>query len=265
MTTCPCACHGGPGAYPPPCDQPGGCGPHEADQPTCAAVGCRRAPDPVICRHHADDLGKWLAAIDPDSLADVSAAPSMQGREPGTGGSGGGLKSERSVGDLRVMALRDPRTAADDNLLSVFAVLHEWAEQVREGREIVTHPTRAMARMPGYHGPLCDHWCRHASCIAGTWRYWRAFRPTIATERKLLAAQLETWILLQDWAGTFCDEIRELWILLDRAVHGARPQVAKRACPLCGGLVTVQAGVAACTGCDGTWHGLDIARLGAAA
>lgn len=258
---CMCQCHGGPGAYPPPCDQPGGCGPHEDEAPRCAAMGCRRTPDPVLCQVDARRLGDWLASLG-SLYAHLDPAPSMQGREPGTG-TGGGLKSQRAVGDLAVMALRDPRTVADAGMLSVLAVLAGWAQMVRDERQLAA-PTR---RLPGVRagdlaGPTCTA-CGHESCTRrrpGPDVTVPA-EPTIASERGLLAAQLP-WILAQDWAGAMFDEIRELWTLLDRGVHGPRPARAKRACPHCGGLVTVAAGVAACNGCEATWQGLDMAQLG---
>lgn len=268
MIECPCACHGGPGAYPPPCDVPGGCGPHDDDtpEPACAAEGCRALPDPVLCDGHARQAGDWLADL--GTLYDrLDARPSMQGREPGTG-SGGGMKAQRSVGDETVMSLRDPRTPLDHDTrqASVLATLHGWAEQVRDERHLTPATAEFRVRRDDRHiGPHCDTVCDHGSCAALTFVIAYRVPPTVASERKLLADQLP-WVLRQDWAGDFYAELRLVARLLE-AAGGVGPAIPRprRACPDCGGTVTVTLGAAACGSCERTWEGLAMAQIGAAA
>lgn len=74
-----CACHGGPGAYPPPCSVPGGCGSSQTDQPAeqLCVLGCAdrtrtelwprpprpREPGLLTCRPCADRIVRTLTEV----------------------------------------------------------------------------------------------------------------------------------------------------------------------------------------------------------
>lgn len=160
----------------------------------------------------------------------------MQGREVGTVG-GTALASQRSPGNTHVMALRDPRRVTHpytdpdpwgvDDTPSVFATLTAYADLVREGRDLA---------LPVRHVDACRFPCMHRSCLLGRGRPVPV-PLTVATERKLLATHLG-WILTQEWAGEFHDEIRRLHALL-RAANGhqapaRRLQRLHVPCPDCG-------------------------------
>jgi hypothetical protein len=166
----------------------------------------------------------------------------MQGREVGTIG-GSTLAGQRNVGRLDVMALRAPRRGtgrishddADpwglDDTPSVYATLHAYAEMVRapeeEGGRDLVQPVR--------HVPACLFPCMHRACVLGI-GHAVPVPLTVATERRLLATHLD-WILGQDWAGEFFDDIRDLWQRLRSANGHAAPSPRVRRlhapCPSC--------------------------------
>ncbi len=197
----------------------------------CAATDCTRPAAPVLCAVDERRVGEALAGIQSEYEL-LSAAPSMQGREVGTIG-GSKLASQRSPGNLQVIVLRDPRRAdaADpwgvDNTPSVFATLAYYAELVREGRDLV---------QPVHHVDACRYPCMHRACLLGV-GHAVPVPLTVASERKLLATHLG-WIVAQDWAGEFCDEIRGLHAVLRRANgHVDDTRRLRRlhiACPDCG-------------------------------
>jgi hypothetical protein len=234
VNTCPCgqacACHANP-AFPPPCDVPGGCG--SATAPECAAATCTRpaAPGHVLCRSDGEKLGQWLAQL-LDEVAMLDATPSMAGREPGTGGPGG-LASQRSVGNLDVMVLRDRRSRArdaedlDGNAgRSAYEILSSYAAVVRDERQLVRSTVDlAYRRRAAPPGPVCDvdaPPCGHHTCEVWTFRAVVTPRLTVASERRVLADHLD-WILSREWAGEFYDEMRQLWALLRRVNGHPRP------------------------------------------
>ena len=205
--------------------------------PVCAAAGCTRpqAAGSQLCRPDEARLGDWLAQLG-DEYAKLDAAPSMQGRETGTIG-GTALASQRSPGSTHVIALRaryrgtgrigweDADPWGKDDTPSVYATLASYAGMVREARQL-TGPRLDLAyvRAARPAGPVCDPAgprCGHHTCEVWTFRANVAAPLTVATERALLAVHLD-WIISQEWAGEFFDEIRGLWGLLRRANgHGA--------------------------------------------
>lgn len=230
----------------------------EQPAPICTASGCDRpqGASMTICEPDARRLGDWVAQLQSEYEL-LSADPSMQAREPGSGG-GGTLASQRSPARLDVLTLTDFRTvmgaatdgtsygtaapkaigpwclfcnhdtctswragrrrdmyddeAGSHRALSALGILHGWAQQVREGRDLAE---------PVTHVAACQFPCMHRSCLLGRGRPVPV-PLTVARERKLLAAHLD-WILGQDWAGSFFDEIRGLWQLLRRANGHASP------------------------------------------
>lgn len=237
----------------------------------CTVGPCGR-PQPIdsrLCETHRANLGDMLAQIRTE-YERLSAAPSMEGREVGTIG-GTGLSSQRSPGNTHVMALRDPRRGtgriayddADpwgvDDTPSVFATFNSYADRVREGRDLA----EAVA-----HVPACLFPCMHRSCLLGRGRPVR-IPLTVETERALLVEKKNfRWILGQDWAGEFHDEIRGLYAMLRRANGHAAP--ARRVhrleapCPSCSvRALTHRPGTAAVT-CENCGHAMDVPELAAA-
>lgn len=238
----------------------------QPDRPACAASRCTRPAAPVLCDTDTRRLGDMLAGLGAE-YEQLTAAPSMQGREPGTGG-GGGLASQRSPARLDVLVLRDERTVMgspvaqawyqrrqpkaigpwclmcthetctewragrqrelhddeeavrSDRLMSTLGVLAGWADAVREGRELAARDRRA----------------------------------TVTSERKLLSDHMD-WVVAQDWAGEFFDEIRALWGLL-RQANGhqtGRPRIRCRE-DGCSGTVRWVDGAAVCSTCGTRTH-----------
>ena len=208
----------------------------EHDGPACAASGCTRMPAPVLCAPDAGELGDMLAEL--GTLYDaLDARPSMQGREPDTGGTGA-LASQQAPARLDVIALRDPRTRVDQPdpaIDGVLPVLVWWANAVRQQRWFSLHGTT----------------------------------PTVASERRTLAINLD-WILEQPAAGQFHDAIRRLWTRL-RAANGHTPDRPVVRCRRdvdggeCGGRVRLADGQATCASCGHTVSGLALLRHGTAA
>jgi hypothetical protein len=229
--------------------------PEQPQVPLCAATGCRhpQAAGSLLCQVDTGRLGDMLADI--GTLYELlSADPSMQGREVGTIG-GTNLASQRSPGSTHVMALRsryrgtgrigweDADVWGLDDTPSVYGTLASYAEQVREGREI--EPPRmdlVYVRSARPAGPVCDPEqprCGHHTCEVWTFRANVAAPLTVASERELLVEKNNfRWLLLQDWAGEFFDEIRGLWVLLRKATgHASPPSRVRRSpapCPGCG-------------------------------
>lgn len=252
-------------------------GPGQPDGPVCGCARCERLPAPgwAVCSPHGRALGDHLAEL--ATLWDrLDAAPSLAGREPGTG-HGGTLPSQRAPGSLEVMAMRDRRSSprdpadADDGEFGngtppVLATLVSWAATVRAEQKIPLHRVVFAPLLDGWPGPICDQTCGHESC---GWRRPVVFRarPTFASERRLLADQLP-WILEQDWAGELADEVRAGWAACKTATGQPAPR-RRSACRMlidgerCGGTVTWADGKACCDRCMGVWSGLDAARLGA--
>jgi len=233
------------------------------DGPPCVAGACTRpaAPGILLCVQDAARLGDWIARIG-DEFAQLDATPSMQGREVGTVG-GTTLTSQRSVGNLDVMALRADRRGDGttdvwgwDDTPSVLETLGSWARLVREQRGIEPDwrwITRRRAYAPT--GPWCDD-CDHATCVA--WRFDnRVYVPaTVSSERRLLAGELE-WILTQDWVDEFYDAIRSLWSAVRRVNDPGGSNGPRCGC---GGRIRLAAGTATCSACGTSTSGLDIVR-----
>ena len=89
---CPCACHNGPGAFRPPCDQAGGCGPHNPD-PGCHGCRPRPATHGVLCDRcdnrltsaiclAADLVIHLRASIPPGSPPDRAGGKPTKAAEP---------------------------------------------------------------------------------------------------------------------------------------------------------------------------------------
>lgn len=215
--------------------------------PVCAAASCTRpAAAGMLCAADERRLGDWLAQIGSEYEL-LSAAPSMQGREVGTIG-GTSLTSQRSPGNTHVMAMRDPRRGTGyigdgdpwgiDNTPSVFATLASYADRVREGRDL---------SLPVRHVDACRMPCMHRACMIGI-GHVVTVPLTVATERRLLAAHLD-WILGQDFAGEFFDEIRGLFAALRRANGHASTRPGYTAHCDCGGRIRWANGAATCQAC----------------
>lgn len=268
----------------------------DQDQSPCVVADCMRPQGPAIriCSTHAAQLGDWLARLDTE-YALLDAVPSMQGREPGTGGRSG-LASHRSPAALDVLVLRDRRTTMaatpdphpraqvavaksigpwcvlcdhdsckawragrqredfDDEAavgshrtLSVFGVLHGWAEYVREERNLA---------YPATHIDPCTTPCMHYACQFGVAHEVRT-PLTVLSERRVLANQLD-WLLAQDCAGVFYAEIRQLWSLL-KSSNSPEPRTTRRLCG-CGGHIRWHDDAAECGSCGTRTTGLDVIR-----
>jgi hypothetical protein len=295
---CPCCCHGG-GAYPPPCDQPGGCGPH-TDR-TCALTTCTNQPAPPLqlCRGHAAKIGQWLADLD---RLYTTLDPGLTLAQDHDGGRGGTLASQRAPGRLAIMTLTDRRTTTGGptypgpvcpncrhdtctdmrpalealeshttRALSVLEVLHAFAEEVREARELAAPSTSVIDcvdRMPGTrpHGPAYGLPCWHPTCRGVTGRRVIPLPPTVASERRLLATHLD-WLLAQgDTAARFYGEIADVHSQLLTAHGHRRPRPAARCwVPVpggtCDGPVWAGRGSAHCSRCGTSWAGAEFLRI----
>jgi hypothetical protein len=203
----------------------------------CLAAGCVRpqAAGIRLCAPDERRAGEWLANLGTEYDA-LDPVPSLAAP---TGGvtTGGALASQRSVGDLRVMALRDHRTRdgePDPEHHGVLPVLAWWAAGVRESR--------------GLDVP--------------------AEGVSIVSERRLLSVQLP-WILEQDAAGLFFDHLRVLYGRLRAANDGPRPRVLRCRRIVdgveCGGTIDVAEGTARCRSCGHTVSGLALLRAEVAA
>lgn len=232
--------------------------------PGCPATAAGRWQ---VCDSHGAEAGQILAAIRDNVLDTLDATPRgvQAGSEPVHGGP---LKSHRNIGDLDIMVLRDRRSkerSADDpdgnNTRGLLEVLHAYATDVREGRGFITPPVQAVTlvawRRPG---PYCDRWCRHASCYEAQFRHLVPWRPTVGSERKLLADHLD-WALGQDFAADMLAELRQV----ERALDVAARQQPVGVCGGCGGELWGEDDRGGyrvrCAGCGTILAGLALATL----
>lgn len=236
----------------------------EPQQHRCVVFGRpHAATDGLLCRHHLEELGRWLRDIE-DEAGRLDPVPSMQSRL-GQGG-GGSLASQQSpvvldavvyrdrrstahghrhvgpvcgycptlfafdcacplrrvhihypgcpmlgahVSCLAILGDRDEQDARSDRLMSVYGVLHGWAQQVRDERMMGIPTRRLVDRVPGHRGPICDD-CHHESCTDMRWIRHVPIPLTIATERDLLTRHLTTWIAHQPWVLHMRRELADL-------------------------------------------------------
>ena len=251
----------------------------DPEQPdaVCAVPKCKRLRSGAwtTCRQHGEDVGNFLAAI-PDNVLDRLTAMPVSATPDDSGISGGGLKSHRSPATLDVITIRDPRSKERDpvdpdgnNTRSPLEVLHAYAETVREARCLYVFGTRVMQRLAGRPGPVCETECRHESCYRMVWWLDAPWRPTVASERKLLRDHLD-WCLRQDFAADMWRELRELdrtlaMVLVER--DGEERPTAQGVHGGCGGRLwyapAADGGKARgwCDDCDRTWTGLQLAAM----
>ena len=272
--SCNCACHAN-GAFPPPCDTPGGCGPHE-DTRTGCVLCTNRADVGYLCIGHLERLAATLRDIE-DEATHLDPVPSLA-VHPGRGK--GSLASERAPARLDVLAFLDPQT-------------RQWTRD--------TQP-RYMPPAPKAYGPWCL-FCEHETCTA-----WRAGRPrdlhddeadagsdrlmstlgvlhgwarvvredrelaqpdqvTVTGERDLLSRHLD-WCAAQPFIDEMYAELRQLRASL-KALNGTEDDKPVGRCYLpaadgvCGGPIWLDtaAGHAHCGRCRATWDGERIAAL----
>lgn len=247
----------------------------------CVASSCGRmqAPGSRLCQSHTLNLGDWIARI-ADQFALLDAVPSMAMREPDTGGRSG-LASQRSVGRLDVMALRDARGRARDEddpdgnaTRGVLEVLGSWATVVREEKSIEP-PTEALAyrRQAAPPGPVCDldaPPCQHHTCWAWTFRTVVYSPATVLSERRVLATHFD-WIVAQDWVDELFADMKAIWQQVQRQVApqatrvhsvGRCPQVTEAT--ECGGRLWADgtASSVTCDKCDRVFGQDELRRLG---
>lgn len=126
---------------------------------------------------------------------------------------------------LLILADRDEHEARAERLVSVLAVLHGWAQRVRDERMLGIPVRHAVDRMPGvqWPGPVCALPCTHDTCQSMAW--WRTIPtpPTIASERKVLTKQLD-WIATQPWVLDMRRELAPLREQLLNANHNEDDQ-----------------------------------------
>lgn len=111
--------------------------------------------------------------------------------------------SRRAPADLDAIVLTDRRTG-------VVAVLHRWADRVRQEAPASCLPAPRRVRMNGAEWTVED-------------------APTLDSEAAVLAEHWE-WVTAQDWAADMLGELADLLVLLD---HGGR-RVHLVTCPVCG-------------------------------
>lgn len=257
-----------------------------AERPTCRAAGCThpQSAGTQLCATDAVQLGDWIARIG-DEYDALDAAPSLQAPAAGSTG-GGGLKSHRSVGDLDVMVLRDPRSRAredhhddPDRGRGVLEVLGYWADWIRAELDLPgpTRPAVAAVHTGVHAGPVCPVYagflsvrdflppCRHRSCQQLVQLVDVPAYPTVATERAFLSRSRHlSHALAQDWAGAFFDEVRTIWSRL-RAANGHEIAQPRPRCPSCGAAARWAAGTVVCPTCGTSTSGLAVLRQHTAA
>lgn len=196
--------------------------------PTCL-IGRRPHPatDGLLCRHHLEELGRWLHDIE-DEAARISAVPRMEAvRGPG----GSSLASHRSPAVLDAIAYLDPRTtevghrhhgptcaswrcphvscwdirsdrdeheSGGASLVHVVSVLHGWADQTRDERRLGPLEGEIRTHIAGPDGRLVGEWLRTGP-----------IPPTVMSERLLLTRQLG-WIAGRPWVADMRRSIRDL-------------------------------------------------------
>lgn len=235
-----------------------------------------------LCRTHVDELGEALFDVEREAEA-VEAAPSMA-LAWGDGG-GGGLKSQKAPARVGAVVAHDTRirSAADiddhwglDDALPALGVLHKWAAEVRDGRDLAVPTRQVIERMPRREGPLCEGFpvdCPHWSCRWLVSVHRRRQPLTLTGERQLLTRYLE-WCAAQPWAGDMFAQVMRLRSQL-QALNGTTPPgPLPGRCPRldealteCGGrLWPVKAGeVVQVVQCDRDsghrWEGRELVRL----
>lgn len=215
----------------------------------------------LICARHFDALGRLLGQVQ-DEVAALSAMPSLQINYGSAGGSSGGgapafTKAPALLGPIM---LTDPRTstwgrrlpgpycracdhlscierrgadedtdAGSTNAVNPLAVLTEYADRVREERQLTPPVREHRYRNPFLAGPSHHGDCGHSSC-ADLWITGQTFEPpTVRSERQLLTRNLE-WVARQPWVGELWTAVRELVNRLQR-VNGTAPPEAEGRCP----------------------------------
>jgi hypothetical protein len=189
-------------------------------RPHYAAVG-------RLCQDHFEELGDWLRDIEEEANR-LTAAPSMSTR---LGDSGGGtLASQQSPVVLAAVVYGDRRSVGErhlhgpacarcehqtceslrdehgtERLVSVFAVLHRWAQRTRDEHMLGLPVRKIVVRVPpGHEGPYVvepDGTIGATTLIPDT--------LTIASERRVLTRQLD-WIAGRDWIGQMRDQLDDL-------------------------------------------------------
>lgn len=108
---------------------------------------------------------------------------------------------------LVILTDRDEWSARENRLLSVYGVLHGWAQQVRDERLMKIPTRRVIDRVPGLPRPVDN--CACSTCAAARWIRHVPLPLTIATERDVLTRQLG-WIAEQPWIGDMRRELGDL-------------------------------------------------------
>lgn len=247
----------------------------------------------LVCPPHLQQLATWLRDVE-DEAEHLDPVPSMAIRMDS---GGGGLASQGSPVNLDVVVATDrrrgdvrrsPWSAADewsyDDTLSVFEVLHRWAQLVRDERQLKPRQEVRVGLVPGgrHAGPICAHPCMHGSCQStGWWWLYAPAAPTIATERELLSRHLEH-AAAQPWISRMHADLRRLRSQVKAANGTSDPRPIGR-CPLptddaaaCGGPLRyettlvhtaggdtpVETGAIRCGSCGRRWEaGREIALL----
>lgn len=185
------------------------------------------ATDGRLCRDHFEELSKWLHEIETEAKR-LDAAPSMSTR---LGQSGGGtLASQQSPVVLAAVVYTDRRSVPDrylygpacarcrhttcesirdehgtERLVSVYAVLHRWAQRTRDEHMLGVPVEKILVRVPpGHEGPFVVD---TAGTIGATTLIPQQL--TIATERNVLTRQLD-WIAGRDWIPEMREDIRRI-------------------------------------------------------
>jgi hypothetical protein len=238
--TCSCSCHVG-GPYRPPCDVPGGCGPHTESERRCHAGRCARMA-PGLCDACARLCGQWLSEIpglvqllavdvpgpccDKHSAVPLSAGAVRTATGPRVSGTGetplpGGvdrlswLGRAATVHDVewidRADADRQGDVDCQTGAVPIAAALASWAVLVAE--EFSVHVPTVGRVVAGPHGPV---------------------RRTAADDVARLERFLAIWhdkIVHEPWSDEFAMSVHEQWSRARAMAGVGEPLHRLGACP----------------------------------
>lgn len=181
-----------------------------------------------VCARHGERAGRELAELGSE-YERLSAAPALGVWRTDGSVSGGTPKHLRSPANLDVIVARDARS------------------RPRDEEDIDGNP------LPGVLGFIVAAAAQVAEAFA-------EIAPVTFTGSRVVLAMRLDWLLAQDWAGEFADELHGCWRTL-RRINAAPTRPRKSTCRACGSVALSWDGsTASCADCGGSWSGLAVLR-----